>query len=549
MKPNNNLKEWKSPSDIGGDEFQHKRLKFTKEITPFEGCKRQLDQEYYVKRKKLAPQDETGEITLLMDHHYKMCKLIDEFVPQKAKELAKEKFLYAIGEGEIEKYGIHLIGRALESNESAKIVRLNEDTLKPRFSILHESIKRSKVIKVCEVYLSPLNCEKIMRTVGKILEKNTSITKLQLEAHSSESIAAGGIAGIIPILQKNPFITTLKFYEVFARDNEAHSFFEKFRNTHITKLNLHTNGIDSKDVQALSESLLTNQKLTKLKMSLNYDLESSDIMPLINVLNNSNLIALDLSSNSIDDTAGIVLAQTLVHNKTLAHLDLRSNQIDIGTARAFGETLKINNTLTLLDLSSSNFGIEGVGAIANALKVNNTLTCLYLSDDDSYMNITDEGVLSLVHSLKENHSISILGLGGSEMSNVGAGHLVALLETNKTLLEVDLRYSENISGQMIKAVKDKSFLNNSLTIKALNKYVSIQQTLQDKTIPMKEEILSLEEAISLSQHTSCSLKSFEAKLKRLGMLDFFDGIQQDNANNQEIFDAMPGTIQAYFPDI
>ena len=117
---------------------------------------------------------------------------------------------------------------------------------------------------------------------------------------------------------------------------------------------------------------------------------------------------------------------------TLQKLTIHINSISDDGAIVFSECLKTNTTLIELDLSCNNIGAS---AITEALKVNNALLKLNISSNARWFcgGISDDGVMGFSECLKNNTTLTELGLSRNIITNKGASAIAEALKVNNKL--------------------------------------------------------------------------------------------------------------------
>jgi len=159
----------------------------------------------------------------------------------------------------------------------------------------------------------------------------------------------------------------------------------------------------SYEILNLLHSLKNNDTLQILDLSNNHINKLYNDFEFLNY--NNTLQTLNLSNNNISDISN--LNCYLQNNKSLTSLNLSNNKIlDISS---FYEVLKNNTTLQTLDLSNNQ--IEDIHKFSKSLKNNNSLKELYLNNN----KIKD--VSKLLKNLKNNMSIKRLNLDNNNINN------------------------------------------------------------------------------------------------------------------------------------
>jgi Ran GTPase-activating protein (RanGAP) involved in mRNA processing and transport len=161
-------------------------------------------------------------------------------------------------------------------------------------------------------------------------------------------------------------------------------------------------------------------------------------------VNNTTLTKLNLGYNRIGDEGAAALAAVLHVNASLSELDLNKN--DIGAAGAAALIAAVpphargGPGLATLNLSHNAIGAAGASALAEALRENTTITELGLVNCD----VGDEGAAALAEALEVNTSLSGLDLPRNSIGTAGASALAEGLRGNSVLHRLTLYSNSNI---------------------------------------------------------------------------------------------------------
>jgi Ran GTPase-activating protein (RanGAP) involved in mRNA processing and transport len=165
----------------------------------------------------------------------------------------------------------------------------------------------------------------------------------------------------------------------------------------------------------------------------------------------------------------------------------------------------INKECTGLWLGWNNISSFGAAIIANALVKNTTLQYLYLSHN----HISDEGVQSLVKILTFNNStLKDLDLGNNDITNNGVQYLAKMLETNKTLNQLNLS-SNRIGDQGVTLLSNALTPSNNKTLEKL--YLNSNPLITDVSVNYLAEMLQRERKLNTLWVQNCHL-SEESKI-------------------------------------
>jgi hypothetical protein len=117
-----------------------------------------------------------------------------------------------------------------------------------------------------------------------------------------------------------------------------------------------------------------------------------------------------------------------------------------------------------LDLSSNSISTTGGAALISSLETNNSLLNLNLSSYEGLSRNTlgPNGVKPLKFVLKINRYLAILSLAGNFIGDTGVGYLCEGLEGNTTLMELNLAQNE-ITSEGVE-IMEKGFKHTEIQI-------------------------------------------------------------------------------------
>ena len=128
----------------------------------------------------------------------------------------------------------------------------------------------------------------------------------------------------------------------------------------------------------------------------------------------------------------------------------------------FAHVLSSTQSLVQLDLSSNSISALGGSAIISSLETNNSLLHLNLSSHEGLSRNTlgPTGVKPLREVLKFNHYLAILNLAGNFIGDIGVGYLCEGLQANTTLVELNLAQNEITSDGI--EIMERGFKNTEV---------------------------------------------------------------------------------------
>jgi len=141
-----------------------------------------------------------------------------------------------------------------------------------------------------------------------------------------------------------------------------------------------------------------------------------------NLKANTSLLGLHLCRKNLQDIDGEVLAQMLMDNTKLQKLELEGNKIGAVGIKPLAKALEDNYTLRFLDLES------------------NPLTGLSKHDliSKDFSKQDNSGIKAIGSMLRSNKKLLVLNLANTGISVDGGDILVDAMETNTTLINLEI---------------------------------------------------------------------------------------------------------------
>ena len=180
---------------------------------------------------------------------------------------------------------------------------------------------------------------------------------------------------------------TLPYFEYYFKGNTAEhtgympneALFEALTSNSgkITVLDVERRNLDSETMGAIMDCLLTNTKVTELKLARNCSFWSEQPdnfgFSLAAVLKSTKSITkVDIKNNDIHEDGIVALMEAMKTNKTVTWLDMSDN-FSRGKGNAIAEMIKANKTLKYLNLNVNQLSDEDSQAVLTALESNKTL--------------------------------------------------------------------------------------------------------------------------------------------------------------------------------
>lgn len=232
-----------------------------------------------------------------------------------------------------------------------------------------------------------------LAALSAVLVVNTALTELEMgndhekgfpwEHTNTEFLGEDGIAALVPALQQNRGIRTLKFGTNWFRTDMAGESIGRIMqaNKAITKLSIYGNHFKDERAGAAISGIVSgilaggeSSRLEELHMQNNGigDLGATAVVKLLNK-NKNRLKVLGMGSNAIGDAGGVAIGSALQSNVGLTRLGLFRNKMSNTGVDALASGCEKHPTLQVLDVSGNPFGLPGAEAIAQMLHENTVL--------------------------------------------------------------------------------------------------------------------------------------------------------------------------------
>lgn len=337
------------------------------------------------------------------------CNMTDEEAASLSIALMDNKSISHIwlGYNDITSEGVEYLIATLESNNSIVYLELdgNED-IDPG---LEEEI-RSILEPREEAYGSRPEIDAVDE-VGQLMERvcnnDCTLTKLNL---SSMGIGTRPDAlTMFDALADNTYIQTMDLSNNEVDDDCVSSIsMALIENKSITHLNLADNAISSEGAEYLIGTLNANETLREIKLSGN-QIDNVITEEIHAMLNERQGAASSLMSSEM--SLPVLLQRVIGNDQTLTQLELDNRPDDMKSQEieAIIKALAENNFVTKLSLCNNDLDDNFVADLSMALVYDNTITHVFLRDN----RITSEGCEYLLATLESNETIIFLDLSGN----------------------------------------------------------------------------------------------------------------------------------------
>lgn len=283
-----------------------------------------------------------------------------------------------IAECSFEPAAILRLSKAIEVNESLKILNLESCGLEDDFAML----------------------------LGSALRHNATLTRLSL---AKNSLGPRGIAYLNQGLSKN---------------------------LALQDLNLDYNFVSDEGCKILS-GLLAGSKQNKRETVRESDGQTTPNVEEFPRLKSS-LRKLSLKTNKIGTDGASQVFLALRHVTNLMELDLSGNQIEDKSLEILGNILLFNRSLKILKLDNCGLTWRSCEFLRRPLKTNTDLAVLSLDLNQ----LTDLGVSYLAEGLQYNRNLKELSLNMCSVTSVGLESLVSVIKSRTALRTLRLCYND-----------------------------------------------------------------------------------------------------------
>lgn len=290
-------------------------------------------------------------------------------------------------------------------------------------------------------YIGTSSCLRRLRLDGTVppcssfcdaFRSNSALTSLELIGTTS---TPSFTASIVEALRSHQALTSLNL-RCSLEDLGGIAISKTLKlNRVLRKLTIAVTGLHQAAMAPLAESLIGNDSLQKLDISMNTLVGDEGIGLLGKALaQNSGLRKLDISHVIASSAHLEDFSSGLKMNTTLKVLRSQGNHFTAEGVSHLALALAKNNSLTDLCLWATNLGCEGAIVLADALKLNSSLRRLTLHSN--WIGLA--GTAALAEGLKENHSLRYLGLVSNHFGDDGGRRLLEALDINTSLRSLEL---------------------------------------------------------------------------------------------------------------
>jgi Ran GTPase-activating protein (RanGAP) involved in mRNA processing and transport len=216
-------------------------------------------------------------------------------------------------------------------------------------------------------------------------------------------------------------------------------------------------------------AMMENTSLTALDL-VNPTIFAADMRNLASVLlKNTRLVSLKLSYEKLNEADALMLANVLVSRTALTSIDIRygfGNKFGSSFYQSMEKAVRANTRLRYIGLMAVESN-QGLIALAEAWRSYTSLATIHLP---RLSHIQSSGFKVLVNSLYNLPSLTLLDLRASRINPAGAEALAEFLETNHSLVSINLDYALAYAGVGNDRILSALKINNTLTSVYLSSY-------------------------------------------------------------------------------
>ena len=282
-----------------------------------------------------------------------------------------------------------------------------------------------------------LSNNKLLTTsASKLLNNFSMMVKFDNSFNPINNETARDIA---VFLSQNSGLKELNISSCNLQTKGAVTVFKGMRNlSHLTKLNINNNNISDEVADDIAVVLFQNDSLEELDLSHSY-IQATGAVNIFKKMNSIlHLLKFNISHSSITVESADGLAKILSQNVGLKELDLSYNHLQTTGTSILCKGISGLTNLTKLNISNNDISGEAACNIAAVLAQNKSLKEL----DLSYNNLGASGVVRIFISMKSFTDLIKLYIGSIGITSFAADDLVAVLNNNKNLKELDLSHND-----------------------------------------------------------------------------------------------------------
>ena len=272
---------------------------------------------------------------------------------------------------------------------------------------------------------------------------------------SMGNISVEDAKAVAAVLERNTSVTSIDISAHCVRDKEAKVIAAALKMNHSIKhVDLSHNLIGLKGGEALAAALQVNQSVTSMNMWMNNKAAAEAVAAVLK--RNKSVTSIDVRQadmaaegcKEIPDSGQFsnrIPFQAPIRLKRLAKALKRhdSNCTDCcfehfndQDVQALAEVLQVNKSISFINLQQVQMGPEGAKTVAAALRTN------FVRDIDVRSTvIRDEGDRALAEALKVNKTVAFINLDSVRMGPDGAKSVAASLQGNKVIQKTILSYN------------------------------------------------------------------------------------------------------------
>lgn len=308
-------------------------------------------------------------------------------------------------------------------------------------SSLAEALQASASLRELSLNCN-LICAEGAKQLATALRANEGLQALHLQGNSIADEGAGALAGMLEV---NHSLKTLSLESSCVGDDGASLLANSLeRNKSLQELSLGCNNLGDEAGKAFGGMLCKNRVLSELRLDHNH-VGNVGAMSLAKALcSNDVLQELWLVENPIGTEGMAYFATSLETNQTIQRFGITASKTDVQyqkLMKSLHKTLVVRRACDSVRRGDANLKLSGedlsgnaVELLASAIEESDALRELTLED----CCIADPDAKRLARALSCNGQVAEVALPRNDIGDVGASHLVEVLQRSDTMVTLDL---------------------------------------------------------------------------------------------------------------
>ena len=177
---------------------------------------------------------------------------------------------------------------------------------------------------------------------------------------------------------------------------------------------------------------------------------------------NTTKFVLSLTEYKLSKIQIRIFFKAIAQNSSLKTLSLHRKKLKAEDIYPLLNSLMNNRTLEKLELDENHIVGEILYKFGEVLAKNETLRCLSLNDNNIFSTADSEAVTAFCKALENNDSLNYLSLSSTSMTQFALDSLINMLETNRTIINIDIGFNNGLSNPSIIKLQEALARNKAL---------------------------------------------------------------------------------------